>query len=115
MHFNIVYNAITGVNLSNFVDLENFFKINLVVYELEGGDAKLIQRSWELYSETIRLNIGENHLSLNVDFEHDYVFIVGSCGTKTIAITIIPKLVKLPFVSFFLGVSTKIHKPYLKN
>ena len=48
MHFNIVPNTFVGVNLSNFVDLEDFFKINLVAYELEEGVAKLVQRSQEL-------------------------------------------------------------------
>ena len=47
-----------------------FFKINLVAYELEEGVAKLVQRNRELYSETMRLNIWENHQSLIVDFEH---------------------------------------------
>ena len=70
MHFNIVPNTFVGVNLSDFIDLEDFFKVNLVVYELEDGVAKLIQRSRELYFETMRLNIWENHLSLIVDFEH---------------------------------------------
>ena len=58
------------MNLVGFVELEDFFKINLVAYELEKGFAKLVQRSQELYSETMRLNIWENHLSLIVDFEH---------------------------------------------
>ena len=31
-----------GVNLFDFVDLEDFFKINLVAYELEEGVAKLV-------------------------------------------------------------------------
>ena len=70
MHFDIVPNTFVGVNLVDFIDLEDFFKINLVVYELEEGVAKLIQRSRELYSETMRLNIWKNHLSLIVDFEH---------------------------------------------
>ena len=70
MHFEIVNNAFTGVNLSDFADLEDFFKINLVVYELEEKVAKLVKRSRELYSKTIRLNIWKNHLSLIVDFEY---------------------------------------------
>ena len=70
LHFNIVPNTFVGVNLVDFIDLEDFFKVNLVVYELEEGVAKLIQRSRELYSETMRLNIWKNHLSLIVDFEH---------------------------------------------
>ena len=70
MHFNIIPNTFVGVNLVDFIDLEDFFKVNLVVYKLEERVAKLIQRSRELYSETMRLNIWENHLSLIVDFEH---------------------------------------------
>ena len=70
MHFNVVPNDFVGVNLVDFVDLEDFFKINLVVYELEEEVAKLVQSSRELYSETMRLNIWENRLSLIVDFEH---------------------------------------------
>ena len=70
MHFEITYNTFTGVNLSDFVDLEDFFKINFVASELEEKVTKLVQRSRELYSETMRLNIWENHLSLIVDFEH---------------------------------------------
>ena len=70
MHCNIVPNTFVGVNLVDFIDLEDFFKVNLVVYELEEGVGKLIQRSRELYSETMRLNIWKNHLSLIVDFEH---------------------------------------------
>ena len=70
MHFEITYSAFTGVNLSDFVDLKDFFKINLVAYELEEGVAKLVQRSRELYSETMRLKIWENHQSLIVNFEH---------------------------------------------
>ena len=42
MHFEITYNAFAGVNLFDFVDLEDFFKINLVAYELEEGVAKLV-------------------------------------------------------------------------
>ena len=45
MHFETTYNAFTGVNLSDFADLEDFFKISLVAYELEEGVAKLVQRS----------------------------------------------------------------------
>ena len=70
MYFEVTYNAFTGVNLSDFVDLEDFFKIDLVACKSEEGFAKLVQCSRELYSETMRLNIWENHLSLIIDFEH---------------------------------------------
>ena len=33
MHFDATYDAFTGVNLSDFEDLQDFFKINLVVQE----------------------------------------------------------------------------------
>ena len=42
MHFDIAYNSFTGVNLSDFVDLKDFFKINLVANELKKGIAKLL-------------------------------------------------------------------------
>ena len=57
VYFNIVPNDFVGVNLFDFVGLENFFKINLIAYELEGSVAKLVQRSRELYFETMKLNI----------------------------------------------------------
>ena len=119
MHFNIVPNTFVGVNLVDFIDLEDFFKINLVVYELEEGVAKLIQRSRELYSETMRLNIWKNHLSLVVDFEHIAVyinvFIAGNFGTETVIITGTRKLVKPQFVIFSQGVFIKTQPQYSKN
>ena len=48
---------------------KTFFEINIVVYELQDEKAKLIQRSRELYRETIQLNVFKNHLSLIVDFK----------------------------------------------
>ena len=70
VYFNVVPHDFVGVNLVDFVGLENFFKINLIAYELEGSVAKLVQRSRELYSETMKLNIWKNHLGLIADFEH---------------------------------------------
>ena len=58
------------IMLSLSVNLEDFFKINLVAYEWEERFVKLVQRSRELYSETMRLNIWKNHSSLIVDVEH---------------------------------------------
>ena len=48
---------------------EDFFEINIVVYELQDKKAKLIQPSRELYDETMQLNVFKNHLSLIADFE----------------------------------------------
>ena len=66
-HFEI--EKFSGVSLFDFVELENFYKINIVSYELENSKAKLIQRSRELYKETMKVNVFENHLSLIIDFE----------------------------------------------
>ena len=40
----------------DFPEIEDFFEINIVVYELQDKNAKLIQRSRELYGETMQLN-----------------------------------------------------------
>ena len=66
-HFDV--SEFSGVSLFDFVELENFYKINIVAYELENKKAKVIQRSRELYNETIKVNVFKNHLSLIVDFE----------------------------------------------
>ena len=66
-HFKI--KEFSGVSLFDFVELENFYKINIVAYELKNNKAKLIQRSRELYKETMKVNVFENHLSLIIDFE----------------------------------------------
>ena len=58
-----------GVQLFDFIHLENFFELNLIAYELDGKVAKLVQRSREFYKETMQLNVYENHLSVIVDFE----------------------------------------------
>ena len=60
---------LTGVEVFDLPNLEGFFKLNIVVYELEDAVAALVQQSRELYSETMRLNLHENHLSLITDFE----------------------------------------------
>ena len=66
-HFDV--SEFSGVSLFDFVKLENFYKINIVAYELENKKAKVIQRSRELYNETIKVNAFKNHLSLIIDFE----------------------------------------------
>ena len=45
VHFSIVSSEFAGVNLFDFVGLEDFFTMNLIAYELERNAAKLIQRS----------------------------------------------------------------------
>ena len=66
-HFDV--SEFSGVSLFDFVELENFYKINIVAYELENNKAKIIQRSRKLYNETMKVNVFKNHLSLIQDFE----------------------------------------------
>ena len=66
-HFDV--SEFFGVSLFDFVELENFYKINIVAYELENNKTKIIQRSRELYNETMKVNVFKNHLSLILDFE----------------------------------------------
>ena len=69
IHFDVAPADFAGVQLFDFVHLEDFFELNLIAYELDGKVAKLVQRSREFYQETMRLNVFENHLSVIVDFE----------------------------------------------
>ena len=68
-HFDVAPGDFAGVQLFDFIHLEDFFELNLIAYELDGKVAKLVQRSCEFYQETMRLNVFGNHLSVIVDFE----------------------------------------------
>ena len=67
--FDVTPAHFAGVQLFDFLHLEDFFELNLIAYELDGKVAKLVQRSREFYKDTMRLNVYENHLSVIVDFE----------------------------------------------
>ena len=54
LHFQTSFQEFKGINLFDFPELEDYFQINLIVYELSETTAKLMQRSRELYSETMR-------------------------------------------------------------
>ena len=69
VHFGVVPEHFAGVQLFDFLHLEDFFELNLIAYELDDKVAKLVQRSREFYKETMRLNVYENHLSVIVNFE----------------------------------------------
>ena len=69
VRFDIAPADFAGVQLFDFLHLEDFFELNLIAYKLDGKVAKLVQRSRELYQETMQLNVFENHLSVIVDFE----------------------------------------------
>ena len=68
-HFHINPDQFQGVLLTDFPKIEDFFEINIVVYELQDKKAKLTQRRRELCGETMQFNVFKNHLSLIVDFE----------------------------------------------
>ena len=68
-HFDVAPGDFAGVQLFDFIYLEDFFELNLITYELDGKVAKLVQRSRQFYQETMRLNVFGNHLSVIVDFE----------------------------------------------
>ena len=81
LHFQISFQDFKGINLFDFPELEDFFQINFIVSELDGTTAKLVQKSRELYSKTMRLNVYENHLSLITDFEkYCHIFQCTKCN-----------------------------------
>ena len=66
--------------LFHLSELEDFYKTNFVVYELDNAVAKLVQRSRELYPQTMKLNLFKNHLSLVKDFDtYCHVFRYTKC------------------------------------
>jgi len=48
-HYNI--SAFNRVRLADFIDLEDLFKINIIIYQFEDTVAKLVQRSREIYDK----------------------------------------------------------------
>ena len=58
-----------GINFSDLPQIEDLFKINIVIYQLDENVAKLIQKSRELFDETMRLNLYHNHPSLITGLE----------------------------------------------
>ena len=92
-HFDV--SEFSGVSLFDFVELENFYKINIVAYELENNKAKVIQRSRKLYNETMKVNVFKSHLSLIIDFEkHCHVYQYMHCDKlwyRNFISTITPK------------------------
>ena len=68
-HFDIDPSSFDGVKLFDFVEIEDLFQINIVVYSLNETSAQLVHRSREVYKDTMKLNLYENHFSLIHDFE----------------------------------------------
>ena len=118
VHFGVVPGDFAGVQLFDFTHLEDFFELNLIAYELDDKVAKLVQRSFKFYQETMRLNIFGNHLSVIVDFEImvcTNAFTAISCGITPNIIINTTKVAPKQCVRFFLGGFTKILPLFLKN
>ena len=62
-------NEFNGVTLECLLKLEDLFKVNIVVYSLDGRVASLEHRSREIYDQTLKVNVYQNHLSVIKDFE----------------------------------------------
>jgi len=54
-------NDFSGVSFCDLPKIEDFLKINMTVYELDGGTAKLVHHSRGVYEENIMLNVYKNH------------------------------------------------------
>ena len=69
-----------GVAIEDLIPIEDLFKVNVSIYQLNEESARLVIRSRGLYQETMALNKYKNHLSLITDFEkYCAVFCCMSC------------------------------------
>ena len=58
-----------GIAIDDLIQIEDLFKVNVSIYQLNEESARLVYRSQGLYQETMALNKYQNHLSLITDFE----------------------------------------------
>ena len=58
-----------GITIEDLIPIEDLFKVNVSIYQLNEESARLVYRSRDLYQETMVLNKYQNHLSLITDFE----------------------------------------------
>jgi len=77
--FSVNPTSFPGVTLFELCAVEDLFEVNIMVYELsnETGSvvARLIQRSREIYAETVNLNLYNEQFSYIFDFSkyaHSY-------------------------------------------
>ena len=67
-------------SLFDLPELEDFYQINFVIYELDNAVAKLVQTSQELYAQTMKLNLFKHHASLIKNFDtYCHVFQCTKC------------------------------------
>ena len=59
----------SGIAIEDLIQIEDLFKVNVSLYQLNKESARLVYRSRGLYQETMALNKYQNHLSLITDFE----------------------------------------------
>ena len=58
-----------GIAVDDLISIEDLFKVNVSIYQLNEESARLVYRSQGLYQETMALNKYQNHFSLITDFE----------------------------------------------
>ena len=68
-HFDIDPSSVDGVKVFDFVEIEDLFQVNIVVYSLNETSAQLVHKSRGFYKDTMKLNLYKNHFSLIHDFE----------------------------------------------
>ena len=64
---NFEVHGFSGVTIDDLIPIEDLFKVNIFIYQLDENSARLIYRSRGLYQETMALNKYENHPSLIID------------------------------------------------
>ena len=64
-----MYTILMVFGIEDLIPIEDLFKVNVSIYQLNEESARLVYRSRGLYQETMALNKYQNHLSLVTDFE----------------------------------------------
>ena len=67
MNFDVL--NFNGIAIDDLIQIEDLFKVNVSIYQLNEESARLIYGSRGLYQETMALNKYRNHLSLITNFE----------------------------------------------
>ena len=58
-----------GIAIDDLIQIEDFFKVNVSIHQLNEESARLVNRGRGFCQETMALNKNQNHLSLITDFE----------------------------------------------
>ena len=107
-----------GIDFNDLPQIEDLFKINIVIWQ-HLNVAKLVQKRRELYDETMRLKLYQNHLSLSLILKNIvlsiYVLIVTNCGTRELIFYVIVQRVNSSRVKHTQEVYLNLRKLFLKN